>query len=116
MSLSGSQRRQLLARSHDLKARIHVGQAGRSEGAVQLLREALAAADLVKVRLEVDSREEADTIAADLARLVPCELVKRVGFVAILFRTDAALPSAGNGDDRSAAGHDVDIEPPAGSE
>ncbi len=99
MSLNSARRRQLLARSHELKAHIHVGRDGVTTGAVDLVRQALATSDLVKVRLSADDREGLDRLINELVEQVPCQLVKRVGFVAILFRGDADAAGPANIDE-----------------
>lgn len=84
--LSARDRRELLERSHGLKARLAVGRAGVAEAVVAQVRQAFAHHDLLKVRLQADDRGEADRLAAELAEAVPCTLIRRVGRVALLYR------------------------------
>jgi RNA-binding protein len=88
MPLHSARRKQLLAQSHELKANIHVGSDGVTDGVVELIRQALASNEMVKVRLGAEDRDEVGQFVDDLVARVPCELVKRIGFVAILFRGD----------------------------
>lgn len=85
-SPSARLRRTLVGRGHQLKARLTVGRAGLTDAFIRQVREVLAHADLVKVRIDCDDRDEAAGMAAELARRVPCHLVQRVGRVALLYR------------------------------
>ena len=49
----------------------------------------VAGPDLLKVRISTDDREECDRVAEELAARLPCQLVQRVGRVALLFRPAA---------------------------
>ena len=94
MSLSPKERRELIARSHQLKASVTIAAAGVSEGAIEHVRELLATRELMKVRIQTDSREECDRAADALATRVPCEVVTRVGRVVLLFRAADAEETA----------------------
>jgi RNA-binding protein len=86
LSLSPETRRRLLAESHALSARISVAGPDLSEGAIEHIRQALRHHPLLKVRLNGDDRSANDDLAARLAAAVPCELVRRIGKIAILYR------------------------------
>lgn len=90
MGLSNSERSSLRARANRLKCTINVGREGVSEPIVRMIRLAFGKNDLIKIRIHSESTGEADTIAKDLAAAVPCELVGRTGFVAVLHKTSEA--------------------------
>lgn len=86
MTLPATQRKQLLAESHRLKATIALHADQIDDNRVAHVRTALAGQRLVKVRINADNSDECDAAAAELARLIPCELVKRIGRVALLYQ------------------------------
>ena len=86
MPLSSAERRELAAEGHHIKARVVVGADELSEAVIAHVRQAFGEKKLIKVRLNTDDRDECERAAAELARRVPCELVQRVGRVALLYR------------------------------
>ena len=84
--MTAKQRRELLAQSHTLNAVATIWANDVSDAVVAQVRACLAGRALVKVRVRADSGPACDAAAAELARRVPCELVKRVGRVAVLYR------------------------------
>ncbi|MEW6252586.1 MAG: YhbY family RNA-binding protein [Planctomycetota bacterium] len=87
MPLTGRQRRDLLARSHTLRPAVIVAFADPlPEAVIAQVRTALAAHELVKVRVNADTGAEADAVAAQLASRAACELVRRVGKVIVLYK------------------------------
>jgi RNA-binding protein len=88
-ALSGECRRDLTAKAHSLEPGINVGAKGLTDAVVAQVRQALSRHELVKVRIRVDSVDEVDAAGKDLARRVPCHLVKRVGKVVILYAPKA---------------------------
>lgn len=90
MALSAKQRRSLLAASHPLKPLMAVGAEGLSEAAVGHIRQCFTGRALVKVRVQADDAPTCDALAAEIVQRVPCELVRRVGRVLILYQPPAA--------------------------
>ncbi len=86
MGLTGKERRTLLAESHRLRPVATIAAGELSDGAVEHVRASFVGHELLKVRIHADSGEECDATAAELARRVPCELVKRIGRVVLLYR------------------------------
>ena len=86
MALSAKERRALLGSSHRLKPAVTLAAGVVSDGAVAHVRAALRDHRLLKVRVTSDERRECDAVAAELARRVPCELVKRVGRTILLYQ------------------------------
>jgi RNA-binding protein len=88
---SGKDLRDLLARAHRLKARTHLAGPEVKEAQLVELRAAFEKSDLLKVRIDVEDRDTADRTAGELARRVPCVLLRRVGRVAVLYRAPGRL-------------------------
>lgn len=89
--LSGRQRSHLKGLAHDLQPSVLVGQQGVTEAVVEQVEMALAAHELVKVRLAGD-RDERQETAGELARRLGARLVDTIGRMAILYRA-ASDPS-----------------------
>ena len=79
-------RRGLLGRGHKLKARLTLGRQGLTETFAAHIRQCFEHTDLLKVRIDVDDRDDAQQMAAALAASIPCHLVQRTGRVALLYR------------------------------
>ncbi|MCB9851619.1 MAG: YhbY family RNA-binding protein [Phycisphaerales bacterium] len=90
MTLDAKQRKSLVGRSHPLKPIVYVGRHGVQPEQVATIREHFRNTDLVKVKIDAETREEVEGIAAILVETVPCELVARRGHVAILFSDASA--------------------------
>ena len=84
MPLSSHDRRELLAKAHDLTARGLIGKAGLTAAVLEQLRRLFEKTELMKLRLPKD-RKEADGLVQRIAAEVPCELVGRLGFTAVFF-------------------------------
>ena len=95
LSLTNRERSALKARAHALEPVVQVGQAGLTDKVVAEIDRALAAHELIKVRITVADREErADVCEAICARTGAAEVL-RVGKVLGLWRP---RPDAGDGD------------------
>jgi len=92
MPLSDAQRKYLRRLGHDLNPVVLIGQAGLSAGVVAELDRALGDHELVKVRARVGDRQTRDEILARLAEDTGCELVQRIGHVALLYRRNPDRP------------------------
>ena len=79
-------RRGLLARGNRLKAHLSLGRQGLTDALVAHVRGELDRADLLKIRIDIDDRDEAARAAEELAARIPCHLVQRIGRVALLYR------------------------------
>jgi len=86
VALTSNQRRRLLAQSHGVKVAVALPASKPDEAGVAHVRASFARRELVKVRINADSGRQCDAAAAELASGVPCELVKRIGRVVILYR------------------------------
>ena len=102
MSLTSTQRRALVARSHALQPVVSIGRAALRDSVIASVREAFNQRDLLKVRITADNAGECERVAVEVAARVPCEFVKRIGRVVLLYR---ATPLAAD-----AAAEDRDVE------
>jgi RNA-binding protein len=89
-TLTGKQRKFLRGRAHALRPIVLVGQAGITDSVVRSVDDALAAHELVKVRLHEpdDKRGDAETLAARTGAAL-CGLV---GHTVILYRPHPEKP------------------------
>jgi len=92
MELTEKQRRHLRGLGHKLKPVILVGQAGVSDAVVAETRAALAAHELIKVRIAGLERDERDEALADLAARTDSAIVSRIGHTALLYRRHSEKP------------------------
>ena len=90
MPLTAKQRRSLLAASHSLKPLMTIGADGLSEASLGHIRQCFSGRELIKVRVQADDGPTCDALAADLVQRVPCELVRRVGRVLVLYQPPLA--------------------------
>jgi len=88
MPLTPGRKRELLAASHALRAAAVIPAGGPTQAQLEHVRACLASRAIVKVRVAADNSEDCDTVGEALVSGVPCELVRRVGRVLILYRSD----------------------------
>jgi RNA-binding protein len=94
LTLTSRERSQLKARAHALEPVVHVGHAGVTDRIVAEIARALAARELIEIRIDVaDRAERADVCEAICARTGSAEVL-RVGKVLGLWRP---RPGAGDG-------------------
>jgi RNA-binding protein len=91
MPLTSKQRRELGARGQRLKPAVTISaDAGAlAETVVTHVRALLVERELAKVRIRTDDRAACRRAAEQLAARVPCQIVRIVGRVALLYRADA---------------------------
>ena len=88
--LTGRQKRYLRSLAQRLEPIVWVGEAGLADGTVRALDEALAAHELVKVRMRAPDDKRA--LAHALAAAVGAELAGLVGHTAIVYRAHPESP------------------------
>lgn len=86
MPLTEPQKRHLRKLAHSLKPLIIIGNAGYSKGVANELELTLEHHELIKVRVNAGDREERDALIGRICSSVSCELVQRIGHIAILYR------------------------------
>lgn len=88
MALNSDQRRQFVASSHPLKP-VATLVAGRvTDAVVAQVRQCFTGRALLKVRVHAECAAACDEVARDLAGRVPCEVVRRIGRVVLLYRPE----------------------------
>lgn len=92
VSLTPRQRAGLKARAHALEPRVQVGQAGLSDAVVKAIDRALAAHELIKVKILAD-RDARDEIAETMRAQTDAAIVQQVGKVVVLWRPKPDDPS-----------------------
>lgn len=86
MPLTEPQKRHLRKVAHNLKPVIIIGSAGFSEGVANELEQTLEHHELIKVRVNAEDREARDALIGKICDSASCELVQRIGHIAILYR------------------------------
>lgn len=86
MPLTEPQKRHLRKLAHNLKPVVIIGNAGFSEGVANELEGTLEHHELIKVRVNAEDREARDAMIAQICETAQCDLVQRIGHIAILYR------------------------------
>jgi putative YhbY family RNA-binding protein len=84
--LSRDERLDLKARAHHLNVVVLLGAAGLSEAVVKEIDRALAAHELIKIRVPGDDRDAREAIFADLAGRLGAARVQMIGKLLVLYR------------------------------
>jgi putative YhbY family RNA-binding protein len=84
--LTNRERAHLKARPHALEPVVTIGQAGVTPELVKEAERALAAHELIKVRVGTDDRQARRALGDELATATDAAVVHRVGKVLILWR------------------------------
>lgn len=94
MPLDAGRRRAFIAASHALKAKVTLSADNWSDASVAHVRAAFGKQELLKVRVQADSRDETNAVGVRLAAAVPCEIVTQIGRVLLLYRAEAIEETA----------------------
>ena len=86
MSLTKTQVRHLRGLGHTLKPVVIIGGGGLSDGVIGELNQSLEHHELLKVRVNAEDREERETLIEQMCKAVSCNLVQRIGHIALLYR------------------------------
>lgn len=78
-------RKKLAGQAHQIKPFLVIGDDGLSENHVNAIRRQFESHELIKVRLTADDTESAQELAESICEVVPCELVARTGYIAVLY-------------------------------
>ena len=92
MPLSAQDRKQFRVIGHHLKPILIFGGSGLTEGFVEELNKRLEDHELIKVKVNAETREDKAAIVQALCEAGEAELVQRIGNVALLYRA-AKKPS-----------------------
>jgi putative YhbY family RNA-binding protein len=93
-TLSAADRQALKARAHPLRPVVMVGAEGVTEGVLRELGVALAAHELVKVRVLEGNREDREAILAALCAAAEASPVQHIGKILVLFREQPQVADA----------------------
>ena len=94
MGLSSARRRELVALGNHVKANVIVRADELSDATVNHVRQAFGRKELIKIRINSNDRQQCLHAAEQLAEQVPCELVQRIGRVALLYKAETAADEA----------------------
>lgn len=86
IQLTAKERSRLKARAHALEPNVSVGHAGATQAVITEVDRALKKHELIKVKVQLDDREERKQIGDDIAAGADAAVVHRVGKIVILFR------------------------------
>ncbi len=95
MPLTAAQRRELASQANRLSAHVVVTAGEVSDAVVAHVSRAFGKGELLKVRINTNDRDEAETTAAALAERIGGEIVKRLGFVAVIYRPQPEIAEDG---------------------
>ena len=86
VSLSPRERQRLKARAHSLEPVVQVGNSGITDRVAAELDRALAAHELIKVKVTAPDRDAREALCEEILARVDAAEVQRVGKVLVLFR------------------------------
>lgn len=86
MSLTKTQVRHLRGLGHTLKPVVMIGGGGLSDGVIGELNQSLEHHELLKVRVSAEDRKERDALIEQMCKAVSCNLVQRIGHIALVYR------------------------------
>jgi RNA-binding protein len=92
MNLSESQKKILRGLGHQLKPVVTVGDAGLSNSVMQEFNSTISHHELIKVRIRAGSRESRDALIDKVCREGACDLIQRIGNVALIYRANPDEP------------------------
>ena len=86
MQLDNATIKRLKGIGHDLKPIVMIGNKGVTPSIIEEIDRALSDHELIKVKLPAGSKEERDTIGAELAVTAKATLIHSIGRMALLLR------------------------------
>ena len=86
MPLSNQDKRQFKTIGHHLKPVLILGDKGLTEAVLEELDLRLEDHELIKVKVNAETREDRDTIIEAMVTAAGAELVQRIGNIALLYR------------------------------
>lgn len=84
--LNEAQKRHLRGLAHPRRVIVQTGNAGLTDAVLREIELALDHHELVKIRVVATDRAERDAQIARAVTMTRCELVQRIGHVAVLYR------------------------------
>ncbi len=86
LELSVEQRKYLKSQAHDLKPVVMIGSQGLSEAVIKEAERAVAAHELIKIRVLGDDREARETYMAQLCETLNAAPVLHIGKLLLIYR------------------------------
>ena len=91
MALTEPQKKHLRRLGHALHPIVLIGRQGLTDSVAAEMRRALDDHELVKIRARADSRENRDSIFAELAGLTSSEFLFRIGNVGLFYKQNKKI-------------------------
>ena len=95
IQLNARERAHLKARAHALEPSVQIGQGGLTDKVIAEIERALAAHELIKIKILSADREERETISETICERTDASFVQRVGKVTVLWRPKEEKGDAG---------------------
>ena len=93
--LTPKQRQILKAKAHPLKAHVHIGKSGVTDGLATELDAMLESLELMKIKLNQNTFEDLTTVTDALVAKVPgLEVVRTLGKTVLVYRASRLRPTA----------------------
>jgi len=89
--ITKTKKRQLSAKANLLKPVILIGQQGLTESVIKEINHALDDHELIKVRFHSKDREQTKEFIATICSQMKADLIKQIGFVAVIYRKNSDL-------------------------
>jgi RNA-binding protein len=86
LELTSQQRKYLKAQAHGLKPVVMIGAGGLTEAVLKEADRALAAHELIKIRVLNDDREEREAWLAEICRRLAAAPVQHIGKLLLVYR------------------------------
>jgi RNA-binding protein len=94
MDINPAQRRALRAAAHHLHPVVSISQNGLSATVVNEINRALAAHELVKVKLHGIERDDRDALMGEICKLLACAPIQQIGNILVIWRENPEQPAA----------------------
>jgi len=92
VTLTEKQLRFLRGKAHGLRPVVMLGHKGLTDNVVAETLQALRDHELIKIRVRATDRAQREALLAALVERSACQLVTRIGHVAVLYRAASPLP------------------------
>lgn len=86
LELTPNQRKFLKSTAHELKPVVMIGSAGLTEAVIKEINRALAAHELVKIRLLNEERQERETWLNEICQQLGCAPVQHIGKLLLVYK------------------------------
>lgn len=84
--LTGKERSYLRAEANMLKPIVMIGKDGLTDNVIEQIEQVLSARELIKIKIQNNSMEDARNVANEVAKALDAEIVQIIGSTLVLFR------------------------------